>query len=141
MAWVNIILERRFSDIVKKYSRKGITRIPSNRETSPILSLDDLETFTLADNTLAKDPSNEACSGDHLVRDFLKNDPENLLRVPHVKDRPDITFQKVIWAKFVDDKTWEEISREMGIPIPTLSSFYQRTLRNLMPYFRKYLEG
>lgn len=138
MAWVNIILERRFSDVVKKYTKKGITYIPENQEKSSILSLDDLEAFTL-DEIEDKDPINEACSNDQLVRDFLRTDPENMLRNSHVTGRHDITFQKIIWAKFVDDKIWNDMASEWDIPVPTLSSFYQRTLHKLKPYFQKYL--
>lgn len=138
MAWVNTILERRFSDVVKKYTKKGMTYIPENQKKSQILSLDDLETFTL-DDIEGKDPINEACSDDQLVRDFLRTDPENILRTSHVTGRPDITFQKIIWAKFVDDKIWDDMAQEWDIGISTLSCFYQRTLRKLMPYFQKYL--
>jgi DNA-directed RNA polymerase specialized sigma24 family protein len=156
MEWVNIILKRQFSDVVKKYRRAGRTNLSREEEIIPIYSLDnfihsleDLETLPLdkiqakapltLDNMGAKDPSAEACSDGQLVRDFLRTDPENMLRTSHVTGRPDITFQKIVWAKFVDDKIWDDMAQEWDISISTLSSFYKRTLHKLKPYFQKYL--
>ncbi len=134
MMWVNTILKRRFIDVVRDYKKRGRTYIPEtekNQETSNLLSLDDLDKEV---------PVDEELSEGQQVRQFLKDDPENLFRTEHIRGRPDATFQKITWARFVEDKKWEAISAELGIPVPTLSSFFQRRLPKFIPYFQKYLQ-
>jgi DNA-directed RNA polymerase specialized sigma24 family protein len=133
MAWVNIILQRRFIDVVREYQRQGRTNLPQRGENRApnVLSLDDLDKEV---------PANEEDSDDRRVREFLRDDPENLLKQEHIRGRMDVTLQKVIWLKFVEDKTWEEMSAELNVAIPSLASFFQRRLHKLKPYFEKYLQ-
>lgn len=86
-------------------------------------------------------PSTEETSEEKQVREFLRDDPENLLKEEHIRGRQDLTFQKIIWMRYVEDKTWEEMSAELDIGISTLSSFFQRRLHKLKPYFEKYLQS
>ncbi|MBR8830766.1 MAG: hypothetical protein N5P05_001001 [Chroococcopsis gigantea SAG 12.99] len=120
MAWVNFLLKNRFIDAVRRHQNYQ----------GRLLSLDDLDK-PLA----AEEDKNEV----QQVRDFINDDPENLLAAEHIKDHPDVTLQRLLWLKDVEDKKWKEISAELSIAIPTLSSFYQRSLRKLERYFRKYL--
>jgi DNA-directed RNA polymerase specialized sigma24 family protein len=133
MAWVNIILQRRFVDVVREYQRRGRTSIPQqgkDREYTNVLSLDDLNR-----DLPATEPTSEA----DLVREFIRTDPENLLQQEQIRDRPDLTLQKIVWMRYVEDKTWEEMSAELNVGVSTLSSFFQRRLHKLKPYFKKYL--
>lgn len=125
MAWVNFILKCRFIEIINEYNNRKIT----------ILSLDELDKVQL-DNLIPEENVSDA----KLLRDFLEEDPENIFQSEHIKGHPEATFQVLAIAKFVEDKTWEEISQELGIPIPTLSSFVTRRLQKFKPYFHKYLQ-
>ena len=63
--------------VVKNYNKKGITYSPKSesKPTTCILSLDDLE----------QNPY-------HLLRQFLEDDPEDIFKNEHIRDRPEATF-------------------------------------------------
>jgi DNA-directed RNA polymerase specialized sigma24 family protein len=133
MAWVNFLFKNYFIKVVKERDKQGITYIPDieKKQTTCILSLDDLERYL---------PIEEASENTQLLRQFLQNDPENLLSKERLRERPEITFQFLAIAKFVEDRTWDEIATTLGISIQTLCSFFDRRLQKLMPYFKKYLQ-
>ncbi|WP_299411158.1 hypothetical protein [Acaryochloris sp. IP29b_bin.148] len=131
MAWVNFVLSKTFIDVEKDVQRRGITYLPQAlKNDMTILSLDDL-------NSPVSDlhPSTEV----EKLRQFLKEDPEGRLQEEHLQNHTDITFQKIALAKYVDDLTWDSLSEQFKIPLPTLHSFFNRRLQKLMPYFHKYL--
>ncbi len=134
MAWVNFLLSKYFIKVLNDYRRAGLTYLPTNnRGQAPTLrSLDDLEWDI---------PVEESLSDDRLLQQFLDEDPENLLTQEHLRERPEITFQWLAVAKFVQDKTWEEISTELDISIQTLCSFFNRRLQKLTPYFSRHLQA
>lgn len=128
MAWVNFLLGKRFHDVVKQwYSNKG---------EGGVISLDEMD--SLASNNLS--PEEHILSEAEMLRQFLEDDPENCLKNEHVRGHPEASFQYIAIARFVDDKTWEAISAEFdNMRISTLSGFFYKQLRKLMPYFQKYL--
>lgn len=123
MAWVNFTLKKHFSEVIKQYRSPKIL----------LISLDEVEHHL---TTEKKEQNSEI----DLLRQFLEDDPENLLKADHIKDRPDATFQVLAISKFVEGKTWQEMSDCLGISIPTLSSFITRKLHKFRPYFQKYLQ-
>ena len=132
MAWVNYLLKKRFSDVVKKYRKQGITNVPPSHRNERVVSLNELEYSLISEEQTITDSQ--------LLGGFLEDDPENILKNEHIRDYPQASFQYIAIARFVEGKTWEEISTELnGISIQTLSSFFNRQLRKLMPYFQKYL--
>jgi DNA-directed RNA polymerase specialized sigma24 family protein len=134
MAWVNFRLNCNFVDVVNDYARKGITHVPKSSKTEQVaylMSLDDLDKFI---------PFEEATSDDQLLQKFLEDDPENLLKKYRLRELPEITFQSLALAKFVEGKTWLEIATKLGVSVQTLCSFFNRQLQELIPYFRKYLQ-
>lgn len=131
MAWVNFVLSKTFIDLEKDLQRKGITFLPQTlKNDMTILSLDDLNS-----PVTSKVVPTEA----ERLRQFLKDDPEGLLQQEHLQNNPQITFQRVAIAKYIDDLTWDSLSKQFNIPLPTLHSFFNRRLQTLLPYFRKYL--
>ncbi len=122
MAWVNFTLSRRFTELAKE-----------NYNKQKILSIDALDQRIQKSQ---KDPPLER----KLLGEFLENDPENLLKAHHIKDHPEATFQRLAIARFLEGKTWQEISTQFGIAIPSLSSFVTRKLHQLRPYFLRYLQ-
>jgi hypothetical protein len=132
MAWVNYLLKKRFSDVVKKYLNQGITNVPPSNPKAKVISLSELEYSLISEEQTMTDSQ--------LVGQFLEDDPENLLKNEHIRGHPQASFQYIAIARFVEEKTWEEISTELkDISIQTLYSFFNRQLRKLMPYFQKYL--
>lgn len=119
MAWVNFCLNIHFKRVVEDYYKH-----------SSLPSIDDLEQDI---------PVDETPSDAQSLRKFLEEDPEGLLKAERLQKRPDITFQFLALAKHVEDRTWESIADEVGISAQTLSSFVERRLQKLIPYFNKYL--
>ncbi|OCQ95629.1 hypothetical protein BCD67_10435 [Oscillatoriales cyanobacterium USR001] len=139
MAWFNFTLNNRFKEVVREWNNKK----KHNQEIS-ILSLDKLnEKYFLSpqeiENISVKDSLSDT-SDIKMLHQFLDDDPENKLKSDHIKGRPDATFQVLAIARFVDDKTWEQMSQEFKIPIPTLSAFVTRRLHKFKAYFQKYLQ-
>jgi hypothetical protein len=132
MAWVNYLLGMRFRDVVRRYLNQGITNVPQSTLNERVISLSELEYSLISEEQTMTDSQ--------LLGRFLEDDPENLLKNEHVRGHPQASFQYIAIARFVEEKTWEEISTELNdMSIQTLCSFFNRQLRKLMPYFRKYL--
>lgn len=132
MAWVNFLLNKHFIKVVNDSHKQGITYIPkTDKPTTYILPLDELDRYS---------PMEEAFSNAQLLRQFIEDDPENLLSNEHLRERPEVTFQYLAIAKFVEDRTWDDIANNLGISLQTLSSFFERRLQKLMPYFKRYLQ-
>jgi DNA-directed RNA polymerase specialized sigma24 family protein len=133
MAWANFLLKNHFISVVSDRKNNGITCVPNRvkKQSSYFPSLDDFPRLST---------SEESLSDANLLRQFLEDDPENLLQEERLREKPEITFQYLALAKFVEDRTWEAIGTDVGIPIQTLCSFFNRRLQKLMPYFKKYLQ-
>lgn len=72
------------------------------------------------------------------VRQYIESDPAKLFQ-KHIRKHPQVTFQAIALAR-LDGKTWKEMSSSFGIGIPALSNFFQRSLRELAPEIRKYVQ-
>lgn len=72
------------------------------------------------------------------VQTLFEEDPDRRFRDAHVKNRPDVTFQRLVLRVFNGD-TYKDLSVETGISISTLSSFFQRRLAEFGPYIKDYL--
>ncbi|KAM3113978.1 hypothetical protein [Phormidesmis sp. 146-33] len=134
LAWVNFRLNFQFIDVVNDYRKQGITQIPKSDKTEQIAylpSLDDLDNLVSPEETL---------SASQLLQQFLEDDPDNLLQKQRLRERPEVTFQSLAWARFVEGQTWLEIAISLNVSVQTLCSFFNRQLKDLMPYFRKYLK-
>lgn len=132
MAWINFYLNRQFERVVSDRYRQGVTYLPiAERTTFSLYSLDDLERDV---------PCEEAIGEARLLRQFLEEDPENRLQVEYINGNGRVTFQFLALAKFVEDRTWTDIATDLEIPLQTLYSFFYRRLRELIPYFQKYLQ-
>jgi DNA-directed RNA polymerase specialized sigma24 family protein len=133
MAWVNFCLKNKFIEVVNDYNRTGLTYAPKSKQgyATHILSLDDLDCPV---------PVEESVSDEQLLRQFLDNDPEGLLKAERLRNHPHVTFQTLAIAKFVEDQTWTDIAVHLGISVQTLCSFFDRRLQKLIPYFQKYLQ-
>ncbi len=134
MAWVNFTLKYQFINVVNDRKKAGITYLPRAEwnATTVLPSLEDLDRYV---------PSSETESEHQLLRQFLEEDPEGLLKAERLRERPEITFQSVALAKVVEDQTWADISDCLGISVQTLCSFFNRCLRKLKPYFHKHLQS
>lgn len=69
---------------------------------------------------------------------YFMNDPRDRCQT-HIRGRPDITFQRLALAR-MDNVSWNILSQQVDVPVPTLSSFYQRQLDKLAPLIQQDLE-
>lgn len=121
LRWLNYLLEKRF---VIEASRKVLGKFPIQSGEGEIerISSRDSETVSLAE----------------LARKCLEEDNDQSFRQAYIDNHPDMTFRVIaLWR--LDDRDWKEIAAETSIPIPTLSSFYQRNLRKFTPKIQAYV--
>ena len=73
-----------------------------------------------------------------VVRQWAETDSNGELRKIHIAGRPEVNCQVLILRRLPPESSWKDLSREFGIAIPTLSSFYQR---QCLPQLRNFGES
>ncbi len=127
LQWANFLLNRQFfveaSREVFATLPRGVTR----------LTLDDLDRSNPSEVNpqLVPLPSQQ-------VLQCLEEDPEGLFQRSHIDHHPEANFQ-FLAIKRLAGYSWQELSTDLGIAIPTLSSFYQRCLIRFAPQLKAYL--
>ncbi len=131
--WLNAYLRRRLQDFyissqkqqatqataLPLLSRSGdagdlidpVDRLPSNPDVPPILDA---------------------------VLSWAETDETGELRRIHIEGHPLVNCQTLILRRLPPEASWKELSAEFGLPISTLSSFYQR---QCLPRLRKFGES
>lgn len=122
MGWLNMLMQRRF---IFDASQKILGKL-------------DLEQGDFSDLNDYQLPRPTAHSLSELVTRYLNEDPDNLLQ-EHVDSFSQATFQAIA-LRYCNKVSWQEMSVEFGIPVPTLSSFYQRRLKRLRHDIREYIQ-
>jgi hypothetical protein len=120
MNWVYFRLEKVLLELSQDFQKNNIMRTPS---------LSELETFVQPESTYLIYES---------LRDFLEKDYENIFQSTHIRNRVDANFSSIALAR-ISGKSWQDISQELGISIPTLSSFFQRCCEKFRPKFQQYI--
>lgn len=59
------------------------------------------------------------------IQEWLKTNSSQLKRI-HIRNRPDVNSYILITRRLPPEKSWLDLSVEFGIPVATLSNFYQR---------------
>jgi len=120
MAWVNVLLERRFfkEAIPKILDKPNLTR----------MTLSDLDNLALPEET-------ENLTD--LLRECIELDPENLFKKEHVENYPAVSFQALMRRRILG-KSWKDISAEFHLKTSTISSFYSRSLTKFSSKLQEY---
>jgi hypothetical protein len=128
MALVNHIFKWCFLDVVDRY-----------RTRAPMSSIDDEPEEKLFKSFVEVGVQSQEDVG--LFRDFIETDPEGILQKLHIRRDKSTSLQRIL-ILLCEGREWKDISIASGHPIPTLSSFYQRSIkkRNVVEYCRKYLQ-
>lgn len=121
MNWVNFRLDRMIIECRREFGATMVDEIPC---------LDDLDLDTVAQ---PEDPDSLVDE----VRNCIERDAEQVFAAAHIRNRPDANFQVIALARF-EGKSWDDISQELSIKIPTLSSFFQRCCQKFAPIFQAY---
>lgn len=117
MTWVNFRLDRVVIESRREFSHPATVDLPS---------LNDLDCIV--------QPEYSPSLPD-IVRKCLEEDRDKRFRRTYVRDCPEANFRTIALAR-LSGKTWEEISRELEVKIPTLSSFFQRCCEKFRPHFQ-----
>lgn len=120
ITWVNFRLDRMVLEAYGKFKKQNATEIPT---------LSDLENIA--------QPEAQNDSLDWLIK-YIERDVDNRFKNEHIRNFPQANFQTIALAT-VSGKTWEEISKELGVKVPTLSSFFRRSCQKFAPQLQEYL--
>ncbi len=118
MTWVNFRLDRVILETSREFKDPKIVDLPA---------LSELED---------RWQSNESPSLFENLRESIEEDAKNVFKQTHIRNRSDANFQAIALARF-SGQSWEEISAQFKIPIPTLSSFFQRCCEKFRSHFRQ----
>lgn len=128
MAWVNDMLKYAFIDVERERYRQGVKYIPDHLKNEKLFkSLEDL------DQPLAESSEDAVTANE--IRDLLEQDPDQKFQNTRMQKRPEITFQVVALARFVEGLTWSQLGDRLNISLHSLHSFFNRSLQQLRPYF------
>ncbi|MGA9380515.1 MAG: sigma-70 family RNA polymerase sigma factor, partial [Phormidium sp.] len=119
MRWVNFLLEKRFFP-------EAIQKVMNDKNTKN--SLDDLD--NLVDYDRGSDLS-------EILKECIESDPEDIFKNEYIKNHPEANFQTIALS-LLAGKSWKEISEELNVKIPSLSSFYRRSLKKFAAKLREY---
>ncbi|MBW4565400.1 MAG: sigma-70 family RNA polymerase sigma factor [Mojavia pulchra JT2-VF2] len=133
VTWLNAYLKRRLQDFYLNQQREQVIKVPLKLYQSG--SGNNSNTIDPVDN-LAATP--EAPPILENVRVWAETDSQGELRNTFIKGRPDVNCQVLILKRLPPEASWKELSKEFGLAIPTLSSFYQR---QCLPRLRKFAEA
>lgn len=131
MTWLNFLLSRRFYTMaLNQFQNPKEQRVP--KRTLSDLDADPIEKLP------ANEP-NENIQQSNDVRQLIETDPKGVFKAAHVEGYPEASFQFIAINKFFEGRSWQELSDQIGVPIPTLSSFYRRHLNKFIPLIRELL--
>lgn len=119
MAWVNVLLERRFF-------RNAIPEVIGQQQ---------IKRITLSELDNIASPT-ESPSSD-LIKECIEFDRENLFKQECIEQKPDANFQTLVLQR-IDGKSWREIAAKLEINISTLTSFYSRCLAKFADKLKAY---
>ncbi|NET57700.1 MAG: sigma-70 family RNA polymerase sigma factor [Symploca sp. SIO2E6] len=130
VTWLNYYLKRRLQDF----------RIEAQKQREKTVNIttehpgDGSPTTDLVEN-LAAEPGVPPLL--EQLSQWVQTDPDGELRRIHIKDSQ-VTAQMLIQRRLPPEATWKDLAAELGLPISTLSSFYQR---KCLPLLRKFAES
>lgn len=122
MNWVNFRLDKLVIQANMDFREKASKEIP---------------TLTELENIAAPESEWLFCD---LLKEYIEEDPRNVLKKEHIRNSPEANFQAIALAS-LSGKTWEDISAEFGIKVPTLSSFFRRCCQKFAPLFKEKFES
>ncbi|AMW27894.1 hypothetical protein [Arthrospira platensis] len=127
--WLNVYLKMRLKDRAIKHQNQKQQMVSASQPLYDDDTLTFLDTFEALPDI---PPILQA------TRKWAETDPEGELQRLQLRGRKDVTCQLLILRRLPPETTWEDLSAELGLPVSTLSSFYQR---KCLPQLRKFGES
>ncbi|WP_026100513.1 hypothetical protein [Fortiea contorta] len=132
ITWLNAYLKRRLQDFYLQQNQEKVVTAPLKVYQSSVGESN--EVLDPVDNLPANPEVPPILEN---VRVWVEEDADGELRGTYIKGRADVTCQMLILRRLPPEVGWKELSAELGLSIPTLSSFYQR---QCLPRLRKFAE-
>jgi DNA-directed RNA polymerase specialized sigma24 family protein len=135
MTWINFILERRFINVINRRTKQA----QQQSLDEPIRQNEGEGDFqrTLLDKIEETNFHTRSPDWEN-VRHLIEEDPDKLFKEKYIEGNPNANFQAIAIQR-LDEKSWKDISLFFQIPVPTLSTFYQRCIKHFTPIFQEYL--
>ncbi|MBH8564479.1 sigma-70 family RNA polymerase sigma factor [Nostoc sp. CENA67] len=133
ITWLNAYLKRRLQDFYLNQYKEQATTVPIKVRQSG--SGGNSKIIDPVDNLPATPQVPPILEN---LEIWVKADSDGELRSTHIKGHPKVNCQVLILKRLPPEVSWKELSEEFGLPIPTLSSFYQR---QCLPRLRKFAES
>lgn len=132
LQWANFLLSRRF---FIEASRDYLPAVYKGMDARNVkkLTLEDLDRSNPNELNPQLVPSLS-----QEVKACLEEDPESLFKEACVADCPAANFQHIA-VRRLEGYSWQDLSAELDISVPTLSSFYRRALSRFAPTLKAYL--
>lgn len=132
LQWANFLLRKRF---FIEASREFMPVLPKGINPKDVkrLTLEGLDRMQQPETNahLAPLPSQE-------IRQYLEDDPTGAFREAYVTNCPQANFRDIALRR-LSGYAWKEISAEFNVKVPTLSSFYERSLARFSVHIRESL--
>lgn len=61
-----------------------------------------------------------------ITLNWIKTDPQNLLRTTHLRNRPDVNAQLMLLERFAKETAYDVLVARLQVPCSTLAMFYRR---------------
>jgi hypothetical protein len=122
MNWVNFRLDKLMLEYRRKFNDFQIQRLPSLKDLDNLIQPE--EKLFLSDK----------------IYQFIEEDCNDIYKTTHIKNYAGANFQFIALSRF-SGKSWQEISKEVGVPVSTLSSFFQRCCSKFSAHFKKELQS
>ncbi|PPT08298.1 hypothetical protein CKA32_003829 [Geitlerinema sp. FC II] len=130
MAWVNVLLERRFFREVARTKYETTEEGFPKSTNGDLMSICDPEEIPYESVPLLSD----------CVRQCIEEDLDGLFGQKYIRKYPRATFQYIALRR-LDGYQWQEISEELGIKVSTLGDFYQRCLKSFSSHIKAYIRN
>lgn len=131
VTWLNTYLQQRLEDFYIDAPQKQDTRTVAGQFQSS--GLGETEKITDPVNNLEATPDVPSLLED--IRKWAQTDPDGELRCIHIAGFPSVTAQVLILRRLPLETSWKILAAEFGLPVSTLSRFYQQ---QCLPLLRKF---
>jgi hypothetical protein len=84
-------------------------------------------------------PGSETAFTSDLLRRCLEEDVNQTFQQTHIEKFPEANFRAIALWK-LDNQHWKAIAAATGVPIPTLSAFYQRQVKKFKLQIQAYIQ-
>ncbi|MFM6324206.1 MAG: hypothetical protein ACKPH1_20705 [Microcystis panniformis] len=144
--WFRETLGFRFQDICEEHLK--IRRFQENNKKKrvrdesldqPVYENDDPSSTTPLDNLEQPETAHTRHREYEELKQLIEKDPTGKFKSTCINNHPEANFQAIALGR-VDGRSWKDLSEEWKIPVPVISSFYQRNFQKFMPIFRENLD-